>query len=248
MVKVCVLALLLFLVTSKSQIEVLKAIKRSPNYFTQGFFFDSPNSLVESTGLYGESRIQRIDAETGEPIEIHRLKNTDFGEGCTMIDEKIYQLTWHERKCFIYDKNFNLLETKILMPEIYEGWGATTDNTYLYVSDGSAVIYKIDPKEWRVIRKIRVHDNKEQSNINAMQYVDGYIFANVYMTDYIVKIEESTGLIVKRYNLKRLREKYNIANGNISGYVLNGIAYNKERETFYITGKKWKYIFEVTFS
>eukprot|EP00826_Nyctotherus_ovalis_P059417 TRINITY_DN8260_c0_g1_i1.p1 TRINITY_DN8260_c0_g1~~TRINITY_DN8260_c0_g1_i1.p1 ORF type:complete len:251 (+),score=41.42 TRINITY_DN8260_c0_g1_i1:91-843(+) len=245
---VLLLFLLFALASSNFQSRVIKAIERPPNHFTQGLFFDSPNTLVESTGLYSESRIQRIKASNGRPVLTHKLMDTDFGEGCTMIGQKIYQLTWMEKKCFVYDKKFKLLETKQLMPQIREGWGATTDGTYLYVSEGSAVIYVIDPKKWKIVNKIAVHDGNgtEQNDINAMQYVNGYIFANVYMTDYIVKINANTGLIIKRYSLEGLHNKYDLPEGSRSGHVLNGIAYRKETNTFYITGKKWKFIFEVS--
>jgi len=239
---------------------MLKTIQRLPIYFTQGLFFDSATTLIESTGLYGSSRIQRISAATGEPLLSRDLNASYFGEGCAMVNNKTYQLTWQERKCFVYDTNLTLIDIKEIMPEIKEGWGATSDSKYLYISEGSSNIHVVEPNEWIHIRSFKVErlNGDEVSDINALQYVDGYIYANVFMSNEIIKFDARVGIVIKSYDMR------NLARINQEGYsklspglnfqynpyndVLNGIAYNEATKKFYVTGKHWNYIFEVEFS
>ncbi len=232
--------------------RILQEIKRKPVYFTQGLFFDSDTTLVESTGLYGESRIQRLDASTGEPTRTHKLDGSYFGEGCAMVDGRIYQLTWREGVCFVYDRDFRLLETRRVPSQVREGWGATTDGKFLYVSDGSQMIHVIDPESWTVSRQIEVHyeDGRKIYSINALQYVNGYIYANVYHTNSIVKVDSRDGTVSRIYDLRKLAERneegYGAGTHHDQGNdVLNGIAYYPPRGTFYVTGKRWNFIFEL---
>ena len=227
-------------------------IKRPAQYFTQGLFFDSPTTLIESSGLYRKSFIQRIDASTGETLLKTNLEDQYFGEGCTKFEDKIYQLTWKERKCFIYNTDLVLIETKDLMPNISEGWGATSDSNYLYFSDGTSYIYVINPKKWEIVRTITVHypGGLKPTYINALQYVDGYIYANIYQSNIIIKINLETGLINAKYNLKdldKINEEAYTEFHDKRNDVLNGIAYNEQSKEFYVTGKRWNYIFKITF-
>ena len=257
MIMVLIFVLLCFMLVYAEDYVIHRAIQRSPIHFTQGLFFDSPKTLIESTGLYGKSVIQRIDATNGETLSSYSLNSSYFGEGCAMLNNKIYQLTWREHKCFVYDTNLTLIEVKNIMPEITTGWGLTTDSKYLFVSDGSTRVFIIDPNKWVILRNFSVAypNGRKVSSINELEYVDGYIYANVFTSNNILKFDSMTGIISKIYNMSDL------ATINKAGYnhtyrsyyhdyynnVLNGIAYNKETGKFYVTGKRWNYIFEVKF-
>ena len=242
---------LIVTIQCQEQYKIINRIQRAPEYFTQGLFFDSPDTLIESTGIYGESRLQRINAMTGQPIQVTQLESRYFGEGCVMIDSFIYQFTWKEGECLVYNKNLELLFTRSIMPEIKEGWGVTTDGKYLYVSDGSSSIHVIEPVEWELIRTFNVHlqDGKKLNRINELQYVDDEIYANVFGTNYILRLNATTGLVIKVYDMSKLYAENELAYGSQChdkmNDVLNGIAFNSYKGTFYLTGKRWHYIYEV---
>lgn len=241
---------------AKEEYKAVNSIRRPPIHFTQGLFFDSPTTLIESTGLYGSSRIQRINATNGEPLLAYDLNASYFAEGCAAVGDKIYQLTWKERKCFVYSPNLTLAEVKEIMPDISEGWGMSSDAQYLYVSEGSSKVFVIDPGNWTIVRNFSVEhfNGTEVTNINALQYVDGYIYANVFMTNKIVKFDSRIGIVTKTYDLTDLvnvnQAAYYTSPGQMYRFnpyndVLNGIAYNNQTGRFYITGKNWNYIFDV---
>ena len=223
-----------------SAIKVINIFPHDPDAFTQGLVYHQ-GYLYESTGLNGRSTLRKMDIKTGKIIEIIKLAQEYFGEGITILGNNIYQLTWLNKTGFVYD----LTEFRKVNTFFYEGegWGITTDGQYLFMSDGSAVIYCIDPTTFAVVRKIIVHEGEQQiGNLNELEFIKGEIWANVFQKDLIVRISSATGKILGWVNLSPL---YSLIPqyGNID--VLNGIAYDHKRDRIFVTGKLWPKIFEI---
>lgn len=217
--------------------------------YTQGLEFYN-GRLIESTGEYGKSRITEIDLETGDDVgNSIGLDATYFGEGITVFNGTIYQVTWKKGRCFTYsleDSIVPLLDDFIYGNEKggQEGWGLCNDGTSLIMSDGTERIYFKNPKTFQTERVIEVYsDRGPMTQLNELEYIDGEIYANVYTTNLIVAIDPATGKITKQIDCSSL-EKI----GRGSGNVLNGIAHNKETGKTYVTGKNWLNLFEVEFS
>lgn len=213
--------------------------------YTQGLEFDGED-LYESTGLKGKSSLRKVDYKNGEPTLIKPLDKSYFGEGITLLNDKIYQLTWQENTAFIYDKKSMVLETSFRYDKSNEGWGLCNDGEYLYKSDGSAKIWRLDPASGKELDYIEATTHKTiLTKINELEWVNGKIYANTYQfqKDVVVVINPKTGAIEQVIDFSGLKEKVDqIPSLN----VLNGIAYHPKRETFFVTGKNWSKIFEVT--
>ena len=167
-----------------------------------------------------------------------------FGEGITIYKDKIYQITWRSRKGFIYDLNTFSLQSTFTYKT--EGWGITTIGDKLIMSDGSNKLYHIVPSTFNVIKEVEVYDHRGAvSRLNELEYIDGLVWANVWMTDRIVAIDPETGAVVGEMNLENLLPARDKVRQDDTDDVLNGIAYNPEKKTFYLTGKKWPKMFEV---
>lgn len=209
--------------------------------FTQGLVYDS-GVMYESTGLYRRSSLRKVETETGKIIDMVKLPDRYFGEGVTIIDNLIYQLTWKAGKGFIYDKNtLGLVGT---FSYETEGWGLTTDGRHLILSDGSASLYFLDSKDFRTIRTLDVtYRGSPLKRINELEYINGLIYANIWQTDRIAVINPETGEVENLIELKEIIGNF-LYNDNTR--VPNGIAYNKTTETFYITGKLWPRMFEIS--
>lgn len=212
--------------------------------FTQGFEIVN-GILYESTGdpdHKGATRVMRKELKTGKLLNEALLDGNYFGEGITVLNNLVYQITWTSQKCFTY--NAETLEKK---PVSYnytgEGWGLTNDGKSIIMTDGSERIYFRDPSSFVVKKLISVYDNKGPiKNLNEIEYVDGLIYANVWMTNKIVVIDAQTGKVIKNIDCTEFEAK---AKGN--GDVLNGIAYDKQTKNFYLTGKYWPYLGRVEF-
>jgi glutamine cyclotransferase len=221
--------------------------------YTEGLEWHD-NALYESTGdsdYKGRSKLAKIDLATGKDIQQIRLAKEYFGEGITVLNGKIYQLTYKEGKCFVYD--FKTLKKIAEFTYSGQGWGMTTDGKYLIMDDGSNNLYYRDPQTFQVVKSIGVFDNNGPlANINELEYVDGMIYANVWLTNYIVKIDPSTGNAIARADFSNVLNQY--APGALSDEsqrneaVLNGIAYDSAGKRFFITGKFWPKLFEVKFN
>ncbi len=218
--------------------------------YTEGLEWHN-DALYESTGLKGKSKLSTNALTTGKDIKRLDIDKAYFGEGITLFKDKIYQLTWEAGKCFVYDA----ASFKKLKEFTYsgEGWGMTNDGTYLIMDDGSNNLYYRDPETFQVVRSVGVYDNYGPlAKINELEYVDGYIYANVWLTNNIVKIDPKTGNVIARADLTGLIDKY--APGaiseedQVSNAVLNGIAYDSVGKRFFITGKLWPKLFEVRFN
>ena len=219
--------------------RIVAEYPHSEHSYTQGLQYVD-GTMWEGTGQEGESHLQRISLTTGKVDIVASLPNDEFGEGITLYKDRIYQLTWLSRKAHIYD-----LEGKHLRTVSYEGegWGITTDGERLFMSDGTATIRLVNPETLATEGSVCVMYNGEPlGNINELEWADGYIWANVYLTDSIVKINPTTGIVEGYVDLPALRTKLK---NNPEAEAFNGIAYNKENGHFYVTGKDWNKLFEI---
>lgn len=204
--------------------------------------------MYESTGHYGRSFLYKYEPTTGKVIKEVKLDNKFFGEGMTVLGDKIYMLTYREKTGLIFDKN-TLQQIGTFSYPNAEGWGMTNNDTNLVYSEGTAYIYFMNPSTFEVIRKIEVRDNYGiVSNINELEYINGYIYANQYETEFILKIDPNTGKVVGQADLRHIRKQAGIPpNTHAEGQpeVLNGIAYDKEKNRVFVTGKNWPLLLEV---
>lgn len=222
--------------------KIINTYPHDKNAYTQGLFYDN-GVMYEGTGQRGESSLRKIRFETGELISILSLDAKYFGEGITAFKDKIIQLTWTSRTGFVYDKKSFKLITTLQYPT--QGWGITSDGKKLIMSDGTATIHFLDPEYFNEIGKIEVYDHEGPvRNLNELEYIDGIVYANVYQTEYIVAFDPTTGKVLKRIDCRKI-----IPNGyrGEQDNVLNGIAYDKENNRYFMTGKRWPSLFEVKF-
>lgn len=207
--------------------------------FTQGLVYHQ-GKLYESTGR--DSWIGEIDLDTGKPdIKVY-LDKRYFGEGISILNGKVYQLTWRNKKGFIYDLNtFEILGE---FTYDHEGWGITNDGQNLVISDGTNKLYFVEPHQFGLVRELFVVDEEtEVNNLNELEYIDGYIYANQWKTHFILKIDPSNGQVVGKINLSALNtEIKEISKG---ADVLNGIAYDHETKNLLITGKLWPKLYAI---
>lgn len=204
--------------------------------FTQGLVFED-GVLYEGTGLYGQSTLRRVDLETGNVTQLHSLPSNLFGEGITIFEDKIIQLTWMSGRGFVYDKNsFELLQEFTYSTE---GWGITNDGSKLIMSDGTANLYFLDSETFQIIDQVEVHDEMPVEELNELEYIDGMVYANIWMTEKIAIINPETGQVTGWINLEGLDA------GNPNADVLNGIAYDTETGRLFVTGKLWSNLYEI---
>lgn len=203
--------------------------------------------FYEGTGMENESTIQISDIKTGKIEQRHLYTDPKiFGEGIQVFKNKIYQLTWKNHIVYVYDINDIKNPIKQLSWP-YEGWGMTNNGTDLIISDGSANLYFVDPENFsRPKTTILVkHENDPVGNLNELEYVNGFIYANVWQTNYIYKIDPSNGNVIGRIELPDLKQQYFADKVTDRTDVLNGIAYDSSTKKMYITGKRWPKMFEI---
>ena len=224
--------------------EIIGEYPHDISLYTQGLEFKN-NILYESTGLNGYSSLRKFDVYNNQLIDVRFLDDEYFGEGLTILNNKIYQLTWKNRIGFIYDLKTMNMEKSFNYGQSSEGWGLANDGNNLYKSDGTEKIWIIDPVTLKEIDNIEiVTDKKKVKNINELEIVDEKIYANTYQfnKDVVLVINKLTGSVDGIIDFGNLRNKVKQHN-NLD--VLNGIAFNKKRNSFFITGKRWDKIFEV---
>ena len=227
--------------------EIINEYDHDISSYTQGLEFNG-NYLYESTGLNGFSSLKKIDLFKNKVIETRFLDKQYFGEGLTIINNKILQLTWKSKVGFIYDLDTFEMQGSFDYGKSSEGWGLANDGQNIYKSDGSDKIWILDSENFNEIDYIEVvTNNKKIKNINELEVVDNLIYANTYQfnNDVCVIINKDTGEVIGIINFKGLRDK---VKQHPELDVLNGIAYNKKRKTFFVTGKKWNKIFEIKIS
>lgn len=216
--------------------SVVSTLPHNSQAYTQGLVIYN-NKVLESTGQKGHSWIAEVNPGSGQHEKKVTLDPRYFGEGITVLNDKIYQLTWEEKTGFIYDaKTYKKLgEFKYNTP----GWGLTHDNKNLIMSDGTDKLYLLDTTNLKVVRTLTVTDpaGTKIKNLNELEYVDGYVFANVYETSLILKIDPATGKVVGRLDLSALANEIKRMYPNTD--VLNGIAYDKNSRALLVTGKLW---------
>lgn len=222
--------------------QVIKVLPHQKSFYTQGLEFYN-GFFYEGTGGYGKSGIYKTNVLTGNSIQSAKIENEFFGEGITVLNNKIYQLTWKNKKGFVYNLSDFALIDSFSIP-FNEGWGLTNNGKDLIMSDGSNFLYWVDPITFKVIKIVQVANHKDiMNNLNELEYIEGLIYSNVYTTDLIVVIEPETGKITKEIKLNGLIDKYR--NLSDSTEVLNGIAYDKINQKLYVTGKYWARLFEI---
>ena len=209
--------------------------------YTQGFEFYK-GVLLEGTGQYGKSTLRKTDYKTGKVLESIQLEDKFFGEGITVLKDKIYQLTWKEKTVFVYDVNTLKLEKTFTIET--EGWGITNDGEKLYMSDGSEKIYIMNPETLKVEDFVNVFTNSAKIEaVNEMEWINGKIWANIYQKDAIAVIDPKTGAVVNVINCSDLRSKVT-QHEELDAF--NGIAYNSTTKTYFVTGKLWDKVFELS--
>ncbi|MBA7569025.1 hypothetical protein ES708_10762 [subsurface metagenome] len=220
--------------------KVINAYPHDRSAFTQGLVFED-GVLYEGTGLYGYSTLRRVKLETGEILQIRELPPQFFGEGVTIYGNKIIQLTWRSHIGFVYDKySFKLLK-KFNYPD--EGWGITYDGKHLIMSDGTATLHFLDPETFEEINQIEVSANKIPiTRINELEYIQGEIYANIWQTERIARIDPLTGQVICWIDLKGILSPEDHSE---TVDVLNGIAYDAKNNRLFVTGKFWPKIFEI---
>lgn len=226
--------------------SVVKSYPHDTTSYTEGLFWLN-NTLYESTGNYGESQLRINDLTTGKARKMIKLGKEYFGEGISMINNKIYQLTYKEKKVFVYDSTFKKI--KEFEWTTGEGWGMTHNDSELIISNGSSNLYFVDPETFKVKRNLGVSNNYGPvTNINELEYVNGVIYANIWQTNTIIKIDVQSGRVTGTLDMAGLLNKNGTPKPDEfyqDGNVLNGIAWDAAKGVFYITGKDWPAVFEV---
>ena len=225
--------------------EVQSQVRRDILGLTQGLEVRG-DKLFESTGMIaGDTRLTTIDPRTGRVAVLANFGKRFFGEGLTILNNQIFQLSWQEHLAFVYDLNGKLIRS---MRNMHDGWGLTNDGTNLIFTDGGDRLYYVNPADFRILRSVPVKlGNAPLAALNELENVDGKIYSNVFLTWDIVRIEPRTGCVEAIAHLNALwdrmspEERRHIQSD--TNFVLNGIAYDAVQKTFYVTGKNWMTIF-----
>jgi glutaminyl-peptide cyclotransferase len=225
---------------------IVNVYKHDTGAYTQGLQLYN-GKMYEATGDYANSSLRITDYKTGKVEKKHAMGSKDiFGEGITIFKGKIFQLTWQSNVVYVYDLN-NIDKPVKTFTWPYEGWGITNNGTDLIISDGSANLYFVNADDFKVKSTIAVtEDGVSMEALNELEFADGYVFANVYQTDVILKIDPASGHVAGKINMPGIIEKYAPDfNPKPNDEVLNGIAYDSASKKFFITGKHWPKLFEV---
>jgi glutamine cyclotransferase len=225
--------------TPRYSYEVVHTYPHDPKAFTQGLVF-LDGALLESTGNYGRSTLRKVELETGKVLKQVEVPSQYFAEGIAVLTGKIFQLTWQEQKGFVYDLQNFQLEMEFTYPG--EGWGLTTDGHFLIQSDGTDKLRFVDPATFAIKRTLSVSDHGIPINrLNELEYIKGEIFANVWQSNEIVRVEPATGKVLGIIDFTGLLP---VRPGERVD-VLNGIAYDEKTDRLFVTGKWWPKLFEV---
>jgi len=225
--------------------EIINEYPHDNKAYTQGLEFHN-DTLYESTGKKGRSSLRKVDFKTGKPLQQVDLEDNYFGEGITILNNKIYMLTWRSGTGFIYDLNLKRTDS-FKYGQSKEGWGLANDGEKLFKSDGTEKIWLLNPETLVEDGTIETVTNKSiNDSANELEYVDGKIYANVYQKPSVMIIDAKSGAIDGVVNFGGLSKKVtHHETWSDTDNVLNGIAYHPERKTFFVTGKEWDKMFEV---
>lgn len=231
------------LVPEKFNYEIIREHPHSTDHFTQGLEFAN-GFLYEGTGEHGKSGIFKTNHMSGKILMSKMLDEKFFGEGITIMNDKLYQLTYKSKVGFVYNlSDFAVIDS--FRFDSKEGWGLTNDGTYLIMSDGTGTLTWLDPETFKTVKRIQVADNRRiWEYLNELEYVDGSIWANVWTTNQIVRIDAGTGKITGFLDLDGILSVMHQSQQERID-VLNGIAYNPQNGHFYVTGKLWPKLFEI---
>lgn len=223
--------------------KIINVYPHNPDHFTQGLEIHE-GFLYEGTGQEGKSGIFKKNLTSGKILQEHKIENQYFGEGITILNGKIYELTYKSRIGFVYDLNsFDLLKSWTYKSP--EGWGLTNDGTNLIMSDGTEFLSFIDPVTFNMVKSLQVCDDQRLiGNLNELEYIDGEIWANIWLTNQIVRIDAKTGKVTGEIDLSGLLGS-TYSKQNSEEDVLNGIAYDHAKKKLYVTGKLWPKLFEI---
>lgn len=224
------------------QYDIVNTYPHDITSYTQGLEFYR-DTLIEGTGRYGESKLRKTDYRTGKVYKEIKLADNFFGEGITVLDGKIYQLTWKEGKGFVYNADNLEKQREFSYFRNVEGWGLTNDGKHLYQSDGTEKIWVLDPATLKEVDYINVYtQNTKIKAVNELEWIDGKIYGNVYQKDAVAVIDPKTGAVEALLDFTQLK-------GKVTPHpqldVLNGIAYNPKTKTLFVTGKNWDKMFEI---
>ncbi len=218
--------------------EIAASLPHQSTSFTQGLEFNS-GLLYEGTGQKGASFVAQVELSSGSILKKMELGGNYFGEGISILGDKLYQITWQEQTCFIYDKK----SLELIRDVKYsgEGWGLCNDGNALIMSDGTERLTYRDPETFVILKTIEVYDDKGPiTKLNELEFIDGLIYANIWMTSSVAVIQPENGKVVAIIDGAEL-----VKQGRNGGDVMNGIAYNAETKKIYMTGKNWTKLFEV---
>lgn len=219
--------------------QVVRVYPHDPSSFTQGLEYRD-GVLYEGTGNHGQSKVRKVTLDTGQVLKERDIEAVHFGEGITVLGNKLFQLTWQTQTGFVYDKTTFQPISTFRYPG--EGWGLTNDGQRLYMSDGTPEI-RVWGQDLREQRRIRVRDNgRDVRYLNELEWIKGELYANVWMTDRIARISPLDGRVLSWIDLSGLlteRER------QMGADVLNGIAYDAARDRLFVTGKWWPKLFEI---
>lgn len=224
--------------------EILEVYPHDASAYTQGLLLHE-GYFYESTGLRGQSTLRKVEPETGEVLQQIPIDDIYFAEGLALVEDQLIQITWQEQVAFVYDlETFELVDT---FEYEGEGWGLCYDGEVLYMSDGSSNLFVRDAETFELVSELPVTlFDSPISDINELECVGDYIYANVWQQDVLIQIDKTTGAIIGVVDASMLLTPEEYA-AQPRGGVLNGIAYDEENDVFYITGKLWPKLFEVRF-
>jgi glutamine cyclotransferase len=226
---------------SSARFTLQRTFPHDPDAFTQGLAYLGDGVLLESTGLYGKSSLRRVRLETGEVLQKLELAPEHFGEGVAVFEDRVFQLTWQSGVAFVYDRETLRLLRTFTYPT--EGWGLTHDGRWLIMSDGSSTLRFVDPGTFAVVRRLRVTSRGRQVRpLNDLEFVDGFVYANVWRSDRVARIDAASGHVTAWLDLSGLltapdRER--------PVDVLNGLAHDPRSGRLFVTGKLWPKIFAI---
>jgi glutaminyl-peptide cyclotransferase len=228
------------MIPKRNGYKVVHTYPHDKEAFTQGLVYDK-GALFEGTGQKTGSSLREVELETGRVIRQHNLDASLFGEGITLFKDRIYQVTWENKVGFVYEKSSFKMINKIYYST--QGWGLTTIDNNIVMSDGTNVLYFYEPEMFTVISRIEVYDNERKvDQLNELEYIDGEIWANIWNSDLIARIDRVSGKVIAYIDLKGILPE---SERNTETDVLNGVAYDQIGKRIFVTGKKWPKLYEI---
>jgi glutamine cyclotransferase len=228
------------MIPQRNGYKIINTYPHDKEAFTQGLFYNN-GILYEGTGQVSKSSLRKVELETGRVLNQYNLEPQLFGEGIALMGDKIFELTWETKVGFVYDKSTFKVINKIYYQT--EGWGLTTMGDKLIMSDGTNVLYFMEPELFTVVSKIEVYNNRGKvDQLNELEYINGEIWANIWQTDLIARIDPQSGKVIAYIDMKGILSD---PETDTSANVLNGIAYDAVGKRIFVTGKNWPRLFEI---